>query len=290
MKTPTNIGGNNLITFLQQNTAFKMADLYTITLKNGTVLRYTSWDSALTVSGNTFLTGPPNFKRTAVEEKIGLDVTSIELDITASITDLLPGTSTPFLQTIAMGFFDGASFRIDRLFMDSSGTQIGTVIRFSGFVGPADEIGRSHAKLTVNSGTQLLQMNLPAAVMQPNCIHTLFDAGCTLNKASFAEANTVQAGSTVNKLISLSAKVDSYYNNGQITFTSGSNNGLTKAVKQYFSQQFFFNSPLPFAPNAGDTFTAYPGDDKTQATCTSKFSNLANFGGYPFIPTPETAI
>jgi hypothetical protein len=155
MKTPTSIGGNNLITFLQNNTAFRMADLFTITLKNTTVLRYTTWDSNLVVGGNTFLTGPPNFTRTAIEETIGMDVATIELDITAGIADLLPGSTVPFLQAIAMGFFDGAAFRIDRLFMDSNANQIGTVIRFSGFIGPADEIGRSHAKLTVNSGTQL---------------------------------------------------------------------------------------------------------------------------------------
>src|ERR1700739_3914873 len=93
MKSPTNINGNNLITFLQNNTQFHMADLFTITLKNGLVLRYTSWDSNLSVLGNTFLTGPPNFTRTSIEETIGMDVATIELDITASITDLLPGLS-----------------------------------------------------------------------------------------------------------------------------------------------------------------------------------------------------
>jgi len=51
-----------------------------------------------------------------------------------------------------------------------------------------------------------------------------------------------------------------------------------------------FNSPLPFAPNAGDAFTAYPGCDKTQNTCTAKFNNLANFEGFPYVPAPETAI
>lgn len=290
MKTPTNIGGNNLITFLQQNTAFRMADLFTFTLKNGTVLRYTTWDTMLVVSGNTFLTGPPNIARTAVEEKIGMDVATLELNITASITDLLIGTTVPILQSIALGFFDGASFRIDRLFMDSGGNQIGTVIRFSGFVGPADEIGISHAKITVNSGTQLLQMQLPAAIMQPNCVWTLFDTGCGLSKASFLEANAVQSGSTQNKLISLSAKATGYYDNGQIIFTSGANNGLTKAVKSFTSQQFTFNSPLPFIVNAGDTFNAFPGCDKTQSTCTTKFADLANFGGFPYVPVPETAI
>lgn len=288
MKTPVNIGGNNLITFLANNTEFRMADLYTITLTAGTVLRYTTWDSTLVVLGNTFLTGPPNFERTAIEEKIGMDVSTIELTIKASTTDLINGV--PILQAIGMGLFDGATFKIERLFMDSNGVQIGKVIRFAGFIGPVDELGRSYGKISVEAGTKLLQMQLPAVVLQPGCTNTLFDARCGLVKASFAEALTVQAGSTVNKLISLSAKADTYYDNGQIAFTSGANAGLVKAVKQYQGQQFTFNSPLPFLPSAGDAFTAYPGCDKTQATCTNKFSNLVNFEGFPYVPAPETAI
>jgi uncharacterized phage protein (TIGR02218 family) len=288
MKTPTNIGSNNLATWLQTATEIRMADLYTVTLKSGTVLRYTTWDQTLVVSGNTFLTGPPNIERTAIEEKTGLDVSTIEVTIRANLTDLVSGS--PILQAIGRGLWDGAAFRIDRLFMDSSSQQIGTLIRFSGVVGPVDELTRSYAKFTANAGTQYLTMQLPPVIMQPNCTHTLFDAGCTLNKASFAESNIVQGGSTVNKVISLSAKADGYYDNGQILFTSGPNNGLLKAVKQYLGQNFFFNSPLPFLSNAGDTFTAYPGDDKTQATCKNKFNNLANFGGFPYVPVPEAAI
>jgi uncharacterized phage protein (TIGR02218 family) len=288
MKTPTNIGGNNLVTWLQTATELRMADLYTITLVSGTVLRFTTWDTTLKVLGNTFLTGPPNFARNAIEEKLGMDVSTIELTIEASATDLVNGI--PILQAIAIGQFDGAAFKIERLFMDSNSVQIGTVIRFSGFIGPVNELSRSYAKIDVEAGTKLLQMQLPAIILQPGCTNTLFDARCGLNKAAFAEANAVQAGSTVNKLISLSAKADAYYDNGQIVFTSGANAGLTKAVKQYLGQQFTFNSPLPFVPSAGDAFTAYPGCDKTQATCTAKFSNLANFEGMPYVPVPETAI
>ncbi|MGC2745780.1 MAG: DUF2163 domain-containing protein, partial [Candidatus Angelobacter sp.] len=207
--------------------------------------------------------------------------------IAASATDLVNGV--PILQAIGQGLFDGAAFRIDRLFMDSNGVQIGTVIRFSGFIGPVNELTRSYAKLDIEAGTKLLQMQLPAVILQPGCTNTLFDARCGLAKASFAEANVVQAGSTVNKLLSLSAKADGY-DNGQIAFTSGANAGLVKAVKQYLGQFFIFNSPLPFAPSAGDAFTAYPGCDKTQATCTNKFANLANFEGFPYVPVPETAI
>jgi uncharacterized phage protein (TIGR02218 family) len=288
MKTPTNIGGNNLVTWLQSATEIRMADLYTITLKNGTALRYTSWDANLTVLGNTFLTGPPNIARSAIEEKLGMDVATLEVTIEASLTDTINGV--PILQSIAQGIFDGAGFRIDRLFMDAASNQIGTVVRFSGFVGALDELARSAAKLSVNAGTAYLSMQLPALILQPGCTNTLFDARCGLVKASFAEPNVVQAGSTVNKLLSLSAKGDGYYDNGQIVFTSGANAGLVKAVKAYAGQQFTFNSPLPFLPNAGDAFVAYPGCDKRQVTCSGKFVNLVNFEGFPYVPAPETAI
>ena len=239
MKTPTNIGGNNLVTWLQSATEIRMADLYTITLKTGTALRYTCWDTNLTVLGNTFLTGPPNIARSAIEEKLGMDVATLEVTIEASLTDVINGV--PILQAIGQGLFDGAAFRIDRLFMDSASNQIGTVIRFSGFIGALDELTRSSAKLSVNAGTAYLSMQLPAVILQSGCTNTLFDARCGLIKASFAEANVVQAGSTVNKLLSLSAKPDRYYENGQIAFTSGANAGLVKAVKTYsFRQSVYF--------------------------------------------------
>src|SRR5579864_5879932 len=106
MKTPTNIGGNNLVTWLQTATEIRMADLYTITLKNGTALRYTTWDTNLTVLGNSFLTGPPNIARSAIEEKLGMDVATLEVTIEASLADVI--NSVQILQAIGQGLFDGA--------------------------------------------------------------------------------------------------------------------------------------------------------------------------------------
>jgi uncharacterized phage protein (TIGR02218 family) len=288
MKSPTSINSNNLATWLLTATEIRMADLYTITLVTGAVLRYTSWDNNLTVLGNVFLTGPPHLRRSHIEEKIGFDITALELEVLAAQSDTINGV--PILQMIASGIFDGASLRIDRLFMDAAGNQIGTVIRFSGVIGAVEEVTRSSARLTVEALVSRLNQRLPGIILQPNCTNTLFDARCGLTKASFAENLVVQAGSTVNKLISLSTKPDGYYDNGQLAFTSGANNGLVKAVKRYVGQQFFFNSPLPFPPSAGDTLTTYPGCDKTQSTCSNKFSNLANFEGFPYVPAPETAI
>src|SRR5207237_881148 len=41
---------------------------------------------------------------------------------------------------------------------------------------------------------------------------------------------------------------------------------------------------------AGDNFRFLPGCDHTVATCDSAFNNLAHYGGFPYIPLPETAV
>jgi len=46
---------------------------------------------------------------------------------------------------------------------------------------------------------------------------------------------------------------------------------------------------LPFAPAEGDTFNVAFGCDHTQATCQSKFNNLINFRGFPYVPPPQLA-
>jgi hypothetical protein len=48
--------------------------------------------------------------------------------------------------------------------------------------------------------------------------------------------------------------------------------------------------PFPAAPVAGNAFTAYPGCDYLQGTCSGKFSNLSHFKGEPFVPATETSV
>lgn len=279
------------IAWLAANTEMMMCEFYDITLADGTQLHYTTFDHNLIIGGTTYLTGPPNFKRGTVEEVIGLSkVGTLTLEIHANPTDLINGV--PILQKVVRGDFDKAALTVRRLFMDSGLNQQGTVIRFVGNMGDLDQVSRTVAKFTCKSKVEELNLQLPRNILQPTCIHTLFDSGCTLSKTSFAVNGTVQAGSTVNKLITNLTQADSYFDNGQLVFTSGVNNGHTIAVKKYVNSggTVYFVVPLPALPSAGDTFTIYPGCDKTQATCSGKFSNLANFGGFPYVPVPETTI
>ena len=281
----------SFINFLAASAAFVMAELYDITLADGTQLHYTTFDRNLVVGGTTYLSGPPNFKRGAVEEVLGLSkIGTLSLELHANPTDTISGV--PTLQKVARGDFDKAQITVRRLFMDQNLAQQGTVIRFVGNIGDLDELSRTTAKFTCKSKVEDLNIQLPRNILQPTCIHTLFDSGCTLGKAGFAVNGIVQAGSTINKLLTSLTQADSYFDNGQLVFTSGTNSGHIVAVRKYLNSggTVLFVVPLPAIPATGDTFTIYPGCDKTQATCLGKFSNLANFGGFPYVPVPETAI
>jgi hypothetical protein len=49
-------------------------------------------------------------------------------------------------------------------------------------------------------------------------------------------------------------------------------------------------SPLATAPSAGDVVNLFAGYDGTKETCISKFSNYANFGGFPFMPVGNPSV
>jgi hypothetical protein len=61
-------------------------------------------------------------------------------------------------------------------------------------------------------------------------------------------------------------------------------------VKSFDGVSMFLIAPFPFTVAVGDTFTAFPGCDKSLQTCTNKFQNQLNFGGEDLIPKPETAV
>jgi len=83
MKTHT----PELIALLGSSTQFIMADLYTITLASGTVLRYTSADVDTSHAGQTFSARGPLIRRGQVRTVLGLEVDTLDITINASTTD-----------------------------------------------------------------------------------------------------------------------------------------------------------------------------------------------------------
>jgi uncharacterized phage protein (TIGR02218 family) len=267
-----------------------MADAFTFTLRSGLVLCYTNVDVTFSYNGNTYLGNSILVDGLKYKAAVGLEVDQQQITIAARSTDTIT-SGAPFLQALRDGSFDGAEIVRYRVFFSDTigGTAIGSVLLFKGRLGVIDEIGRTSAKLTVNSDLALLDIDMPRNVYQPTCLHTLYDSGCTLVKNTFGTNGIVGSGSTAS-VINWSA-ASTNFQQGSITFTSGVNAGVTATVGSAVAgTSLTLLYPLESVPAAGDGFTVYYGCDHTPGTCQAKFNNLANFRGFPFVPPPQMAV
>jgi uncharacterized phage protein (TIGR02218 family) len=277
-----------LVTLLNSGADFQMADLWTITLRGGAIVRWSGADVAIVSGGQSFALGPV-IERQEIGEKIGLDVTTTDLKIIAGPDDLVNGT--PIIPFIRGHGLDGANVTLERAFLtDWSLPVVGSVLRFSGRVTAVSAITGNSATVTASSWTVLLNANMPANLYQAACLHAVYDAGCALDPATFAVAGTVAGTATQSAFGSGLAPAANDFAQGRVVFTAGVNAGLTATVKANDGAgNFQLVAPLPNAPAAGDAFVAYPGCDLTQGRCSTRFNNLARFKATPFVPVPETA-
>jgi uncharacterized phage protein (TIGR02218 family) len=270
---------------------FHMADCYTFILADGTTIRHTTADSAITdqATGDVFAASAPFFERSKVKFQIGVQVDELEIALTAGPADTMFAGGPAWLPALRAGVLDGAELRLDRAFMPAFGdTSAGLVTLFHGRVVEVD-VGRTQATIKVNTHLELLNLQWPWRLFQPGCSRTLFDAGCTLVKSTFGQNYTVASGSSLQVLHTDYNQPDGTAALGTLTFWQGALTGRSFAIQSQTGGQMTLLTPLPSLPTPGDRILVYPGCDKTQATCKNKFNNLQHYAGEPYVPVPETA-
>lgn len=290
-----------LLALLNNSTKFLMADLLTVTMVGGEILRYSSADSpAVAWNGQTF--NYISWERTKTKIVRGLEVDTLDLifypkvypvsAISEMEEDQILGMS--FLKALRLGAWEGATIQLEQAFFSGWWDEIvGTLIKFTGQVAPFEYDGG--AKVTVKSDLEICNRELPRNLYQPGCLNTLYDASCGLNKASWAATGSVVSASSSTVINSTLAQADGYFDLGVLEFTSGSLDGQRRTVKSYAAGVITLAAPLVAAPAAGDTFTTWPGCNKSMDSCQNKFSNLdANsnlkYRGFPYIPKPESLL
>ena len=159
---------------------------------------------------------------------------------------------------------------------------------FHGRVSTIDQVGRTAATITVASDLIVLDMDMPRNLYAATCLHTLYDSGCTLLRAVYANGGTVGAGSNASYIYYPGAVAA--HAQGAILFTTGANANVRATVKGVAAgSALSLIYPLPSPPATGDSFTVWFGCDHTRATCSGRFGNLPNFRGFPFVPPPQVA-
>src|SRR5262252_9302012 len=182
-----------LIALLASSNHFIMADLYTITLVGGSVLRYSAAPTALSANGYVFALGP-KFERSKIKIVIGTQVDELEVKIYPEPTDLIGDVS--FLQAAWQGQLDGALLQLERAFMATYGdTSPGTVVLFAGRISDID-CSRTGIDLKCRSHLELLNIQMPRRLWQSSCTHVFGDAMCQFNRSSLAATFSAANGST----------------------------------------------------------------------------------------------
>jgi phage conserved hypothetical protein BR0599 len=282
---------------------FYKLNLYTLTLRDGvTILRYCDGDLDVTWDGHVFSAGGQTGPYFGLDgEQGGRSHFSIGLSVDTFTVNIDPGSAqllgNDFKVACRYGVLDGATLQREVAIMPIYGdTTPGTIIMFFGNTGELD-IHDQEITINVNAPTELLNQQLPRNLFQPGCQWTLFDAGCALHQADFQTNTACVAASTKTALLTAGlGHATDYFTLGKVIFTSGAHNGETRSVRAFNSggggDTVFIWPPLSSDPAVGDTFSVFPGCNKsiTDPNGCPKFANQSNFRGFPRVPVAETAI
>jgi hypothetical protein len=272
------------------------ADLYTLTLADATVLRWTSSDVNITIGGNTWLSNGAVLRRTNIRKTSHLEVDNLQIELSALVS---VSGKTIGLMSLQRAF-SGARMKLDHLIGPdlSSALGFGPILAWYEGRVASTRLSQNVVTMTVESDVGALDKQmLPRSVIQPGCAWAVYDPNCKLNKATFTDAgtasgtlSTTQVQSTTAAII---AKAAGFYELGVLKFTSGVQVNQRRSVKTFSvsggTATITLSLPLVAAPANADTFSMYPGCDLKKATCKDKFANLVNFRGMPHVPASDAA-
>lgn len=198
-----------------------------------------------------------------------------------------------------------------QLFLGGVPEQVTTVTVFRGHLGDTSEEFQFYWKgrvagasvsgdvVRIDCENIFTSMRRPGlrARYQKRCRHALYQSGCGVSSALYASVSSVTAASgftiTIDELDSNNSNIDSneanpdYYVGGMVE----TNDGATRYIVNQSGNVLTLIRPLQSLIDdvndsvGGAEVTLYPGCDHTTDTCISKFDNLLNYGGFPYIPS-----
>ena len=271
--------------YLATTRDLSFADLWSLALKNGFTVNYAAWDHDLTVGGVTYKSRDVLVTGGKFKQVRGLEVNETDVTCYPNLgaqfgTPSMVG-GVPFLKAVRTGLFDRATATRQRIFMPTPGdTSLGAITLFLGEVVDVDPT-QNTAILKCKDATNLLNIYMPRRQYQPTCPWTFGDSNCTFNKSSLTVNSTVAPGSGGNLILAALTQASGFFNFGSVIFTSGLNNGISRAVKSYARGAINLTGPFPQPLTAGDTFSITPGCSKNLNGVQQSFNGSVQSGLSP---------
>lgn len=258
--------------------ATTMCYCWRVTRTDGLVQGFTEHDVSLTFLGTTFLASS-GFTASEIQQSLGLSVDNLSLD--------------GALSSASLNDDDLAAGRYDNSFVEVFWVNWSDVTQYlllgTGTIGEVKRTGKAFSAEFRSLAYKLQQKT--GRQFQRTCDAVFGDSRCGINKASYTVAGTITAvlGPRTLRVSGLGALASDWFSRGVLTFTSGSNNGVGYDIKDHSvdsSGNVILELWVPpaFPLTVGWTFNALAGCKQTLDVCRDKFSNIANFQGFPHMP------
>jgi uncharacterized phage protein (TIGR02218 family) len=252
---------------------------WAIARADGVTLGFTDHDGPLAFEGIAFRPDPGLTAR-ALVQGTGLAVDNSEAE-GALTSDAITEAD------IEAGRYDGAEVR---QWLVNWADPSQRALRFRGTIGEIRRAGGTfHAEL--RGLTEALNRPL-GRLYQRSCSASLGDRACRFDLASPGYAVERPAPATDGqsfRLADLPAFAPRWFERGRLLVLTGAAQGLSGLIRHDRSDDggarlIELWSPLRAPVAEGDLIRLEPGCDRRAETCGTKFANILNFQGFPFIP------
>ena len=241
-----------------------------LTLQDGAIMGFTNHDRDLVINNITY-EASSGFEPTAVDTTN--DMATDNLDVTGMLdSERIKATD------ISNGRFDFAEVEI--FLCNWAKVTDPVLILRRGTIGRISH-GKNGFQAEVRGLLEAFQQAAGLAY-QKQCRAQFGDSQCGLNKAAYTFTGTVTSISQDGSFSTNLTQEDDYFSYGVIRFER---TGEEMEVKKYSQTGGGISLFLPVSSFAvGDTFSISAGCDGNFSTCKTRFSNVFNFRGEPFIP------
>ncbi len=247
---------------------------------DGTIQGFTDHDGRLSFDGVDY-EAESGFVGSESLSRIGLSVDTMEVHSALSSGQLVE-------EDLSKGLYDNAAVE---LYLVNWQNVTQRLILKSGNIG---EVRRGSAAFMAEIRGLAHNLQQPQGrLYQSTCDAELGDARCgvDLNHASYSATVVVTnvASDQSIETDGLNGFASTWFQGGRVEWLSGPNAGTISEVKSHQNindqiTELRFWQRLVFLPFIGDSFKITAGCDKCFGTCTTKFTNQANFRGFPHMP------
>jgi len=248
-----------------------VATYWRLERKDGVTLGFTTHDSNLWFDG-VLHSGTPGMVPSAVRRSASFEADSAE--VRGAITSAV--ITTDDLKT---GRFDGATVAIGLVDWETLERQP----IYSGKIGSVSQTDLGFSAELLSRKNDLALDPVPRT--SPTCRAVFCGLGCGLSSARFTHEATVSAQDSVNNAVTLTSDATpAQMLGGTLRWLDGPYAGITMHVIGLLGSALVLDRAIDDTIPVGTCLLAIEGCDHTLATCSSRFNNVLNFQGEPFVP------